>query len=151
VRIKREQFFQRSGRPAILAGVHVGDGFLEKRTFLAIADNTPIMHSGMRLFVSFLRGFLVGPHVTTLADHRNIRGGSPSLFTPDFVSVRFLTTLRGKANWTEECNPSAIMVFIVNLNVVDFSGVRRLPSLLFLGLFSKMNRPDKNRVDSAFS
>lgn len=96
VRIKREQFFQRSGRPAILAGVHVGDGFLEKRAFLAVADNTPIVHSGVRLFVSFLRGFLVGPHVTTLADHREIRGGSPSLFTPDFVSVRLLMILRGR-------------------------------------------------------
>src|SRR5688572_2938564 len=96
VRIKREQLFQRSGRPAILAGVHVGDGFLEKRAFLAVADNTPIVHSGMRLFVSFLRGFLVGPHVTTLADHREIRGGSPSLFTPDFVSVRLLMILRGR-------------------------------------------------------
>jgi len=43
------------------------------------------------------------------------------------------------------------MVFIVNLDVIDFSGVRRLSSLLFLGLFSKMNKLDKNRVDSAFS
>jgi len=69
MRIECEQLFQRSGRPAVLAGVHVGDGFLKKRAFLAIADNTPVVHSGVSLFVRFLRGFLVGPHVTTLADH----------------------------------------------------------------------------------
>ena len=96
VRIKCEQLFQRSGRPAVLAGVHVGDGFLEKRAFLAVADNTPVVNSGMSLFVSFLRGFLVGPHFTTLADHRKIPSGSPGLFAPDFVSVRFLTILRGR-------------------------------------------------------
>jgi hypothetical protein len=69
MRIECEQLFQRRRRPAVLAGVHVGDRFLEKRAFLAIADNTPVVHSGVSLFVSFLRGFLVGPHVTTLADH----------------------------------------------------------------------------------
>ena len=69
VRIKCEQLFQRGGRPAVLAGVHVGDGFFEKCAFLAVADNTPLMHPGGSLFVSFLRGFLVGPHVITLADH----------------------------------------------------------------------------------
>lgn len=95
VRIKCEQLFQRSGRPAVLAGVHVGDGFLEKRAFLAVADDTPFVHPGRGLFVSFLRGFLVGPHVTTLADHRKIRSGSPGHFAPDFDSVQFLTILRG--------------------------------------------------------
>ena len=94
MRIECEQLFQHSGRPAVRAGVHVGDGFLEKRAFLAIADNTPAVHSGVSLFVSFLRGFLVGPHVTTLADHRKIRSGSQGLFAPVFVSVRFLTILR---------------------------------------------------------
>jgi hypothetical protein len=39
------------------------------------------------------------------------------------------------------------MVFTLNLNVLYFSGVRRLSSFLFLGLFSKMNKPDKNRVE----
>jgi hypothetical protein len=96
VRIKCKQLFQRRGRPAVLAGVHVGDGFLEKRAFLAIADNAPAVHSGVSLFVSFLRGFLIGPHVTTLADHQKIRSGSPGLFTPDFDSVRLLAMLRGR-------------------------------------------------------
>jgi hypothetical protein len=27
------------------------------------------VYPGGSLFVSFLRGFLIGPHVTTLADH----------------------------------------------------------------------------------
>ena len=90
VRIKREQLFQRSRRPAILAGVHMGDGFLEKGAFLAIADNTPVVASGVGLFDSFLRRFLVGPHVTTLADHPSIRSGSPGLLVPDIVRVRLL-------------------------------------------------------------
>jgi hypothetical protein len=47
----------------------VGDGFLEKHAFLAVADDTPVVHSGGSLFVRFLRGFLVGPHAITLADH----------------------------------------------------------------------------------
>ena len=74
----------------------MGDGFFEKGAFLAVADNTPIVASGVSLFVSFFRGFLVGPHVTTLADHPSIRSGSlASLFAPDFVSVRFLKVLGG--------------------------------------------------------
>ena len=88
-RIEREQLFQRGGRPAILAGVHVGDGFLEKRAFLAIADNPLLVYAGGSLFVSFLRGFLIGPHVITLADHRDIRGGSASHFAPEFASGLF--------------------------------------------------------------
>ena len=68
-RVERKQLFQRSGRPAVLAGVHVGDGFLEKRAFLAITDHPLLVYTGGSLFVSFLRGFLIGPHVTTLADH----------------------------------------------------------------------------------
>src|SRR6266550_2100760 len=95
VRIKREQLFQRSGGPAILAGIHVGDCFLEKRAFLAVADNTPFVYLGRSLFISFLRGFFVGPHATTLADHHKIRSGSPSHFTLDFASVLFSTILRG--------------------------------------------------------
>ena len=67
----------------------MGDGFLEKRAFLAVADHTPVVHSGS-LFVSFLRGFLVGPHDTTLADHRKLRSGSPGHFAPNFMTVRFL-------------------------------------------------------------
>jgi hypothetical protein len=119
VRIKCEQFFQRSGRPAILAGVHVGDGFLEKCTFLAVAYNTPFLHPGRSLFVSFLRGFLIDSHVTTLADYCKIRSRSHGYFAPDFASVRLLTTVR-KSNWTETSNPSAIMVFTVDLNVLDY-------------------------------
>ena len=86
-RIKGQQLLQRRGRPAVLAGVHVGDGFLEKRAFFAVADNAPFVYSGGSLFVSFLRGFLVGPHVTTLADHQKIQSGSPGHFAPDFTSV----------------------------------------------------------------
>jgi hypothetical protein len=99
VRIKREQFFQGSRGPAVLAGVHVGDGFLEKRTFLAVADNTPFMRSGGSLFVSFLRGILIGPHVTTLADHRKMQSGFSGHFEPDVASVWFLTILRGQTGW----------------------------------------------------
>jgi hypothetical protein len=87
VRIKDEQLFQHSRRPAVLAGVHVGDGFFEKRTFLAIADNAPVLHSGGSLFISFLKGFLISPHVITLADHRKIQSASPGQFAPDFVSL----------------------------------------------------------------
>lgn len=57
----------------------MGDGFLEKGAFLAVTDNTPVVASGVSLFVSFLRGFLIGPHVTTLADHPSIRSGSSNL------------------------------------------------------------------------
>jgi hypothetical protein len=81
VRVKPEQLFQGSRRPAILAGVHIGDGFLEKGAFLAVADNSPFMHAGGSLFVSFLGGVLVGPHVTTLADHGTMQSGSPGHFT----------------------------------------------------------------------
>ena len=93
MRIKCEQLFQRSGRPAIPAGVHMGDGFLEKRAFLAVADHTPVVHSGS-LFVSFLRGFLVGPHDTTLADHWKVLSGFPGHFAPGFITVRSLRILR---------------------------------------------------------
>jgi hypothetical protein len=53
------------------------------------------VHPGGSLFIGFLRGFFVGPHVTTLADHHKMRSGSPSHFTLDFASVRFSTILRG--------------------------------------------------------
>ena len=62
--------------------------------FFAVADNTPFMHPGGIVFVSFLRVFLVGPHVQPLADHRKMRRSSPGHFAPDFASVRFLTILR---------------------------------------------------------
>jgi hypothetical protein len=87
MRIEREQFFQRSGRPAVLAGIHVRDSFLEQRAFLAVADNTPFVHSGRSLLISFLKGFLIGPHGTTLSDHKQIQSGSPGHFAPDFTSV----------------------------------------------------------------
>jgi hypothetical protein len=45
LRIEREQFFECSGRPAVFAGVHVGDRFLEERSFFAVSDDTPLMHS----------------------------------------------------------------------------------------------------------
>ena len=70
------------------------DGFLEERAFLAVADNTPFVYPGVGLFVSFLKVFLVDPHVTTLADHRKMRGGYPGQFAPDFASVLFLMILR---------------------------------------------------------
>jgi hypothetical protein len=46
MRIKCEQLFERCRRPAILAGIHVGDGFFEKRAFLAVTDNAPIVYPG---------------------------------------------------------------------------------------------------------
>ena len=45
VRVKREQFFESSGRPAILAGVHMRDGFFEESALLAVSDNTPLVHA----------------------------------------------------------------------------------------------------------
>ena len=95
VRIKGKQFFQCSGRPAVLAGVHVGDGFLEKRALLAVADNPPFVQPGGRLFVNFFGGFLVRPHVTTLADHSKMQSGFLGHFAHVFTSVRFLTMLTG--------------------------------------------------------
>src|ERR1043166_8997117 len=90
VRIKRKEFFQRSGRPAILAGVHVGDRFLQKRTFFTVADNTPFLHPRWSLFVNLFGGFLVGPHVTTLADHSKLQSGFSGHFAHVYTSVRFL-------------------------------------------------------------
>jgi hypothetical protein len=37
-RVKRKQVFQRRGRPAILAGVHLCNGILEKRRLFVEAD-----------------------------------------------------------------------------------------------------------------
>jgi hypothetical protein len=46
LRIKCEQLLERSRRPAVLASVHVGDGFFEKRAFFAVPDNTPVVYPG---------------------------------------------------------------------------------------------------------
>jgi hypothetical protein len=43
------------------------------------------------------------------------------------------------------------VAFTVDLNVVDYSDVRRVFSLLFFSVSSKMNKLDKNRVESALS
>jgi hypothetical protein len=101
MRIEREQILQRSGRPAVLAGVHVGDGFFEKRAFLAVSDHTTAMRPGGGFSVRFLRGFLVGPHSTTLADRSKIRDGFLGHFASDFVSVWFQRSL-GEAKPDEE-------------------------------------------------
>ena len=53
----------------------MGDGFLEQRAFFAVADDTPFVQSGWRLFINLFGGFLVRPHVTTLADHRKMQSG----------------------------------------------------------------------------
>ncbi len=45
LRIECEQFFKCRGRPAVLAGIHVRDRFLEQRTLLAVSDDTPLVHS----------------------------------------------------------------------------------------------------------
>ena len=43
VRIKGEEFFESCRRPAVLAGIHMGDGFFQESAFLAVADNTPFV------------------------------------------------------------------------------------------------------------
>ncbi len=67
--IECEQFLQRSGRPAVFAGVHVRDSFFEQRAFFTVADDASLMHTRGRFFIGFLRGTFVGSHVLTLADH----------------------------------------------------------------------------------
>jgi hypothetical protein len=50
--------------------------------------------SGWDLFIGFLKGFLIGPHVTTLADHQNMRDGFPGYFHQT-CSILFFTIMRG--------------------------------------------------------
>jgi hypothetical protein len=50
-RVKREQVFQRGGRPAVLAGVHLCNGIFEKRRLFVKADAP--------LFLDLRRDFFV--------------------------------------------------------------------------------------------
>ena len=99
VGIKREQLLHRNNRLAVLAGVHLGDGILKQRAFLAIADKIPLHHPGGSLFVSFLKDFFVYLHSTTLADHYRAPGGSPRHFSPNVTSLWFLMIFEGRTRY----------------------------------------------------
>jgi hypothetical protein len=113
----------------------VGNRFLKKRAFLAIPDHTPFLRTGGNFFIRLLRGFLISPHVTTLADRRKMHSGSPGRFGPGYVSVQTFTIVQ-ESNVTGKCNPNAIMVFLIDFNALDYSDVRRaIPD--FFRLFFK--------------
>jgi len=97
----------------------MGDGFLEQRAFLAVADNTPFERPGGRLFVNLFGGFLVRPHVITLPDHTKMQSGFLGHFHTFLLPCGFSRS-RQEANLTKKCNPSAIGFFTISLNVSDY-------------------------------
>lgn len=66
--IERQEFLERGGRPAVLAGVHVGDGCFEESALLAVPYDALLSPFGGRFLVGFVGYAFVGPHVSTLAD-----------------------------------------------------------------------------------
>ncbi len=107
LRIEGEQFFQSSGRPAVLAGIHVGDGFFEKRALLTVPDDTLLVGPGRGLLIRLMRGFLVGPHALTLADGLEWQTRSHGRFWP-LPLFQMISEGLQRGNWTQKCNPDAI-------------------------------------------
>ena len=82
VRIECKQFLQCSGRPAVLAGIHMRDGFFEQSAFLAVTDNTPLVRAQGGFLLGFLGGSLVGSHVLNLSRSSTTQTGFHGCFQP---------------------------------------------------------------------
>ena len=66
MRIKVQEFFERGRGPAILAGIHLGDGFFEEGRLLAKAYVNPLRVARCRFLFRLEMGFLVCSHAYNL-------------------------------------------------------------------------------------